>query len=46
MIPKMLALDLDETTLDENSRLSPETRRALEAAIAGASMWWWPQAGR
>lgn len=34
MIPKLLALDLDETTLDENSRLSPKTRRALEAAIA------------
>lgn len=32
--PKLLALDLDETTLDRNSALSPENRRALEAAIA------------
>lgn len=31
--PKLLALDLDETTLDRNSALSPENRRALEAAL-------------
>ena len=34
VIPKLLALDLDETTLDQNSCLSPENRRALESAIA------------
>lgn len=32
--PKLLALDLDETTLDRQGRLPPENRRALEAAIA------------
>ena len=32
--PKLLALDLDETTLDAQGRLAPENRRALEAAIA------------
>lgn len=32
--PKLLALDLDETTLDGQGCLAPETRRALEAAIA------------
>lgn len=32
--PKLLALDLDETTLDGQGRLSRENRSALEAAIA------------
>lgn len=34
MMPKLIALDLDETTLDQNSRLSPENRAALEAALS------------
>lgn len=33
MRPKLIALDLDETTLDRESRLSPRCRAALEAAI-------------
>lgn len=33
VIPKLIALDLDETTLDRQGRLPPENRRALEAAI-------------
>lgn len=33
VIPKLLALDLDETTLDRQGKLPPENRRALEAAI-------------
>lgn len=32
--PKLIALDLDETTLNQQSRLSPGNRAALEAAIA------------
>ena len=31
--PKLIALDLDETTLNRDSRLSPGNRRALEAAV-------------
>lgn len=31
--PKLIALDLDETTLDRESQLSPENRAALERAI-------------
>ena len=34
MTPKLIALDLDETTLDRQSRLSPGNRAALEAAIS------------
>lgn len=34
MTPKLIALDLDETTLDSHSRLSPGNRAALDAAIA------------
>jgi Cof subfamily protein (haloacid dehalogenase superfamily) len=34
MTPKLIALDLDETTLNPQSRLSPGNRAALEAAIA------------
>lgn len=34
MTPKLIALDLDETTLNQQSRLSPGNRAALEAAIA------------
>lgn len=34
MTPKLIALDLDETTLDQQSRLSPRNRAALEAAVA------------
>ena len=34
MTPKLIALDLDETTLNRQSRLSPGNRAALEAAIA------------
>lgn len=32
--PKLIALDLDETVLDRDSRLSPGTRAAFERAIA------------
>ena len=31
--PRLIALDLDETTLNRESRLSPRNRRALEAAV-------------
>lgn len=34
LIPKMIALDLDETLLNEQSRLSPGNRDALERAVA------------
>lgn len=34
MTPKLIALDLDETTLDRESRLSPRNRAALERAMA------------
>lgn len=34
MIPKLIALDLDETTLHRNSTLTPGNRQALEAALA------------
>lgn len=34
MTPKLIALDLDETTLDRDSCLSPENRAALESALA------------
>lgn len=34
MTPKLIALDLDETTLDRQSRLSPGNRAALEAAVS------------
>lgn len=33
MIPKLIALDLDETTLNGSGGLSPENQRAMEAAI-------------
>ena len=33
MTPRLIALDLDETTLDRNSRLSPRNRAALERAM-------------
>ena len=33
MTPRLVALDLDETTLDRNSRLSPRNRAALERAM-------------
>lgn len=34
MPPRLIALDLDETTLNQQSRLSPGNRAALEAAVA------------
>lgn len=34
MTPKLIALDLDGTALDRESRLSPGNRAALEAAVA------------
>lgn len=34
MTPKLIALDLDETTLNQQSQLSPGNRAALEAAIS------------
>lgn len=33
MMPKLIALDLDETTLDRESRLSPRNRDALQRAM-------------
>ena len=33
MLPKLIALDLDETTLNRESQLSPGNRAALEAAV-------------
>lgn len=32
-MPRLVALDLDETLLDQNSKLSPGNRAALEAAV-------------
>ena len=32
--PKLIALDLDETTLNQQSCLSPGNRAALEAAVS------------